>query len=124
MIGNYQLSRPRPGPFARARPEQPVFHQAALSGYNVPLGYALVPMGDVEAWQREKRRLLLIFAAVVVVAIVVTWLLARSKEKRPAEVVKRLPTARLAKNLYERLERNGTKKTTALMRGLRSRSEE
>ena len=82
----------------------------------IPPGYKLVPMGNSEKNESgaSKKKILLIAGLVIVAGIVIYMMMKNSKRKAsaspktPSQAIKKLPTARLARNLYQRLARNGT----------------
>ena len=93
-------------------------------------GYKLVPLsgdGPSKGMTRGQK----ILAVIVVIGIVaaIVYMVRKSKSTTakepvtPSQAIKKAPTARLAKNLYERLARNG-KGTRSVMTALSQLSEE
>lgn len=95
-----------------------------------PPGYKLVPLGN-DSSSRGMTRGQKVIAALVVIGIVaaIIYLVRKNKSEAPKEkltptqAVKKLPTSRLAQNLYQRLARNG-KGTRGMLKALDELSHE
>lgn len=82
----------------------------------IPPGYKLVPIGSTSGSDSANRnKKLMIIAGVVIIAGIVIYMMMKNRKRRaassgstPSQAIKKLPTARLARNLYERLARNGS----------------
>lgn len=80
--------------------------------YAPPPGYKLVPLsGDSSTGMSNAKKVAIVVAVIIVIAGIVYYLKTRAKTSKPAvtptQAVKKLPTSRLAQNLYARLEKNG-----------------
>lgn len=77
----------------------------------------LLPLSDLPTSPvRGISRGLLIAIAIVIVLLFLLWLLAPREERRQLQrnVVRKMSTAELAKNLYDRLERRGSANPTTM----------
>ena len=102
----------------------PVSYDSSMAGddyYALPPGYKLVPLGNDE--QRRGMSTGAKIAVAVVVALLIAaiyYVAKKSKEQKekpsltPAQAIKKLPTSRLAQNLYKRLEKNGSTSKSVL----------
>ena len=121
---------------ARAPAYQPVYqaptYTAPSQEYQTPPGYKLVPLSGDNGSSKGMTRGQKVLAALVVVGIVaaIVYLVRKYKsaapEKEPltpTQAVKKLPTSRLAQNLYQRLQRNG-KGTKGVLTALDKLSQE
>lgn len=73
----------------------------------MPAAQVSRPFGQVDDPARDARRRIITLIVVVVIAIGITYYLTRlAYKKSPQESAQRLSTPRLARNLFERLEKN------------------
>lgn len=130
MMGTYEVF----GPPTSAPAFPPPMHglPSFVGSYTpeVPPGYKLVPLsGDSQSKGMTRGQKIL--AAIVVIGIVaaIVYMVRKTKRKAekepvtPSQAVKKLPTSRLAQNLYQRLARNG-KGTKSVMTALNQLSQE
>jgi len=110
MGGSYEYANG--APYApMAMPQQSRVMQMPGS-YVPPPGYKLVPLsGDSSTGMSNAKKVAIVVAVIIVIAGIVYYMKTRSKASKPvvtpAQAVKKLPTSRLAQNLYARLEKNG-----------------
>jgi hypothetical protein len=133
MMGTYEVFGPPTSypafPTASPPPSLPPSLMGSYA-YEAPPGYKLVPLSG-EGSSRGMTRGQKILAALVVIGIVaaIVYMVRKSKGKgakepvTPSQAIKKLPTSRLAQNLYQRLARNG-KGTRGVMTALSQLSEE
>jgi len=96
------------GRHARAQATQVDYRTSGVFGYDAPPGYALVPLGQIEQAELATRRKQIWTGIIVaLVAGAIIYLLVKSTQPTPQQVVGKMSTARIAKNLYKRLEANG-----------------
>lgn len=124
MMGAYEFTSPSAMSATaiemRAMPQQRVMQ---VPGGYVPPGYKLVPLsGDGSTGMSTGKKVAIIVAIIVAIGVVVYYVKQRKgKSSKPAltptQAVKKLPTSRLAQNLYARLAKNGkaTRSTLAAL---------
>lgn len=115
MMGAYEFE-PGSGPARATVATRPLLRAPRVMqvpGGFVPPGYKLVPLsGNGEAGMSTAKKIA-IFVAVVLVAGAIIYYVKQRKGKTapaaltPAQAVKKMPTSRLARNLYARLAKNG-----------------
>ena len=116
----------------RAPAIEPIVYVPPMEDYSMqpPPGYRLVPLSG-EGSSRGMTRGQKVVAALVVIGIVaaIIYLVRKNKKEAvkekltPTQAVKKLPTSRLAQNLYQRLARNG-KGTRGMLKALDELSQE
>lgn len=130
MMGAYEVFGPPMSAPAFPPPVQGLPSFVGSYAPEVPPGYKLVPLsGDNQSKGMTRGQKIL--AALVVIGIVaaIIYMVRKNKgttEKEPitpSQAVKKLPTSRLAQNLYQRLARNG-KGTKGVMTALSQLSQE
>lgn len=142
LMGTYEVfgppmtvpAFPTQMPGYRAQAIEPIVYVPPPEQYSAqpPPGYKLVPLsGDTPS--RGMTRGQKIVTALVVIGIVaaIVYLVRKSKGEKetakapltPTQAVKKLPTSRLAQNLYQRLTRNG-KGTRGMLKALDELSQE
>jgi hypothetical protein len=94
-------------------PQRRVMH---VSNYMPPPGYKLVPLGvdDGSTGMSAGKKVMIILAVIAAIGAIVYYIKKNkgkgkgaSAEMTPTQAVKKLPTSRLAQNLYARLAKNG-----------------
>jgi len=102
-----QSSMPMQAPLQRHRVMQ------MPGSYVPPPGYKLVPLGVDESTGMSTGKKVAIIVAVIIAIGAVIYYIKQNKKKTskpdltPTQAVKKLPTSRLAQNLYARLAKNG-----------------
>lgn len=114
MMGTYTSDRAQP---VMSFPHAPSFvsHQnRVMPNYVPPPGYKLVPLGAVDGGtgMSAAKKTAIVVAVIIAIGAIIYYV-QRSKKKSsktsltPTQAVKKLPTSRLAQNLYARLAKNG-----------------
>jgi hypothetical protein len=130
MMGAYEVFGPPTSAPAFPPRVQGLSSSVGYYAPEVSPGYRLVPLSS-EGSSKGMTRGQKILAALVVVGIVaaIIYMVRKSKSKAskepvtPSQAIKKLPTSRLAQNLYQRLARNG-KGTKGVMTALNQLSQE
>lgn len=100
-------------PMPMMMPQRRVMH---VSNYMPPPGYKLVPLsggGDDSTGMSTGKKVMIVLAVIAAIAAIVVYIRKNGKGKAskplltPTQAVKKLPTSRLAQNLYARLAKNG-----------------
>lgn len=107
-----QAQSPMPMPMPMMMPQRRVMH---VSNYMPPPGYKLVPLsGDGSTGMSTGKKVMIVLAVIAAIAAIVVYIKKNkgkgkgaSAEMTPTQAVKKLPTSRLAQNLYARLAKNG-----------------
>jgi len=125
MMGAYEFTHGAPAAAIDARALPQVQRQRVMQvpGAYVPPGYKLVPLsGDGSTGMSTAKKVAIVIAVIVAIAGIIYYV-QRNKGKgakaalTPTQAVKKLPTSRLAQNLYARLAKNGkaTRSTLAAL---------
>jgi hypothetical protein len=98
-------------PMPMMMPQRRVMH---VSNYMPPPGYKLVPLGvdDGSTGMSTGKKVMIVLAVIVVIGAIVYYIKQNKgrgakAEITPTQAMKKLPTSRLAQNLYARLAKNG-----------------
>lgn len=119
LYGSYDLATTGAGAPGAEPPVLPTWRTETIDGYKLPAGYAMVPVGQMEEWQSDRKKLWAVFGVILMLAVLATWWTARSRDKKPAEVLSNMSRQRLAQSLHDKLERAGESDSSVLMKALR-----
>jgi len=100
-------------PMPQAQPARQQTRIMQMPSYAPPPGYKLVPLGgDSSTGMSAGKKVAIIVAAIVIIGAIIYYVRQNKGKTSPARItptqaVKKLPTSRLAQNLYARLAKNG-----------------
>lgn len=113
MMGTYTSDRAQSVMSSPYAPALASHQNRVMPNYVPPPGYKLVPLGVNESTGMSTAKKVAIVVAVIIAIGVIVYYVQRDKKKSskavitPTQAVKKLPTSRLAQNLYARLAKNG-----------------
>lgn len=121
MGGSYEHANG--APYAPTMMQPPRVMQMP-GNYAPPPGYKLVPLSGDSSTGMSKAQKIAIVVAVIIVIGAIVYYVKQNKRKTskpaltPTQAVKKLPTSRLAQNLYARLAKNGDKGSRRVLAAL------